>query len=90
MIVTLEEHSVNSGLGSIINNFLMRQGFSNIQVLNLGIPETYLDHGSYQDLINEICLTPEKIVKQINTHFNLYSGKEDLNEAKMQPHTQRR
>lgn len=70
-IVTIEEHSVVSGLGSILNNFLMRQGFSNVQVLNLGIPETFLDHGSHQDLLNEIGLTPEKIVKQIVNHFDL-------------------
>lgn len=70
-IVTLEEHSVVSGLGSIINNFLMRQGFSTVQVLNLGIPETFIEHGSNQELLNEIGLTPEKITRQIQTFFNL-------------------
>ena len=74
-IVTIEEHSVIAGMGSIINNFLMRQGFSNVQVLNLGIPETFLDHGSNQDLLNEIGLTPEKIVKQIIMHFSLNQEK---------------
>ena len=58
-------------MGAIINHFLMRQGFSNVQVLNLGIPETFLEQGSNQDLLNEIGLTPEKIVKQIITHFTL-------------------
>jgi 1-deoxy-D-xylulose-5-phosphate synthase len=70
-IVTIEEHCVIAGMGAIINNFLIRQGFSNIQVLNLGIPETFLDHGSHQDLLSEIGLTPEKIVKQVMTHFGL-------------------
>jgi 1-deoxy-D-xylulose-5-phosphate synthase len=70
-IVTLEEHSVMSGLGSVVNNFLMRQGHANVQVLNLGIPETFLDHGSHADLIKEIGLTPEKITQQIKVHFNL-------------------
>jgi 1-deoxy-D-xylulose-5-phosphate synthase len=75
-IVTIEEHSVISGMGSIINNFLMRQGFGNVQVLNLGVPETFLDHGSNQELLNEIGLTPEKIVKEICSRFNLKSQKE--------------
>ena len=70
-IVTIEEHSVVAGMGAIINHFLIRNGFTHIQVLNLGIPETYLEHGSYQELLNEIGLTPEKIVKQIITHFDL-------------------
>lgn len=79
-IVTIEEHSAICGMGAILNNFLMRQGFSNVQVLNLGIPETFLDHGSHQELLNEIGLTPEKIVKQILTHFDLRSSvkKEEL------------
>lgn len=69
-IVTLEEHSVVSGMGSIVNNFLMRQGFSHVQVLNLGIPETFIEHGSNQDLLSELGLTPEGIVKRIQSHFN--------------------
>lgn len=75
MIVTIEEHSTTAGMGSIINNFLITQGFSNVQVLNLGIPETFLEHGSHQDLLNEIGLTPEKIVKRIISHFSLYPNK---------------
>jgi 1-deoxy-D-xylulose-5-phosphate synthase len=70
-IVTLEEHSIASGMGSIINNFLMRQGFSHVQILNLGIPETFIEHGSNLDLLTEIGLTPELIVKKIQSHFSL-------------------
>lgn len=73
-IVTIEEHSIAGGLGAVLNNFLMARGFSPVQVLNLGVPETFLDHGSYQDLLNEIGLTPEKIVKQMISHFNLKSA----------------
>lgn len=78
-IVTIEEHSVQVGMGSIINNFLMRQGFSNVQVLNLGIPETFLEHGSHQNLLSEIGLTPEKIVKQILTTFSFKTQPPALN-----------
>lgn len=70
-VVTIEEHSVMSGLGSIVNNFLMRQGFSQVQVLNCGIPEIFVDHGSHKDLLNEIGLTSEKIIKQMIAHFGL-------------------
>jgi 1-deoxy-D-xylulose-5-phosphate synthase len=70
-IVTIEEHSVISGLGSIINHFLMCQGFNNVQVLNIGIPETFVEQGSHADLINELGLTPEKIAKRILRHFSM-------------------
>lgn len=70
-IVTIEEHSVMAGMGAIINHFLIRNGFSNIQVLNLGIPETFLEQGSHAELLNEIGLEPKKIVQQIISFFGL-------------------
>lgn len=70
-IVTIEEHSVVAGMGAIVNHFLMRNGFSNVSVLNLGIPETFVEHGSHLELLSELGLTPEKIVKQITHHFGM-------------------
>ena len=70
-LVTIEEHSVISGMGAIINNFLMAQGFNNVQVLNFGIPETFLEQGEYRDVMNEIGLTPENITQRIIRHFSL-------------------
>lgn len=73
-IVTIEEHSVVSGMGSIINNFLMSQGFNNIQVLNFGVPETFVEQGSHAELLNELGLTPEKIFQKITLQFSLSSN----------------
>jgi 1-deoxy-D-xylulose-5-phosphate synthase len=64
-VVTIEEHTLSGGLGSIINNYLMTNGFNGAQVVNFGIPETFLAQGSHKELINEIGLTPEKIAKRI-------------------------
>lgn len=64
-IATIEEHTLSGGLGSIINNYLMTNGFSNIQVVNFGIPETFLAQGGHKELIDEIGLSPEKIAKRI-------------------------
>jgi 1-deoxy-D-xylulose-5-phosphate synthase len=70
-IVTIEEHSLISGMGSIINNFLMSQGYSNIQVANFGIPETFVEQGSHSELIDELGLTPAKIYQRIALQFGL-------------------
>jgi 1-deoxy-D-xylulose-5-phosphate synthase len=72
-IVTLEEHSVVSGLGSILNHFLMSQGYHQINVLNCGVPETYVEQGSHAELSNELGLTPEKIAERILRHFSFKS-----------------
>lgn len=70
-VVTIEEHSVVSGMGSIFNNFLVSQGYTNIQVLNFGVPEAFLEQGNNSDLMNEIGLTPEKIALRIAAQFSL-------------------
>lgn len=74
-IVTIEEHSVVSGMGSIINNFLISHGYSNVQVLNYGVPEMFLDQGSHADLLNEIGLTPEKIANNIMLEFDFSNAR---------------
>jgi len=70
-VITIEEHSVSTGLGAIINNFLMTNGYTNIQVLNCGIPEAFVEHGSRDTLLEELQLSPEKILHRINHHFSL-------------------
>jgi 1-deoxy-D-xylulose-5-phosphate synthase len=70
-IVTIEEHSLISGFGAILNNFLMSQGYSNVQVINFGIPEAFIEQGSHAQLINELGLTPEKITQRICQQFSI-------------------
>lgn len=68
-IVTIEEHSALTGLGSILNHFLMTNGYNNVQVLNCGIPEAFIDQGSHAEVLHEIGLSPEKITQRILQHF---------------------
>jgi 1-deoxy-D-xylulose-5-phosphate synthase len=71
-IVTIEEHSAVSGLGSILNHFLMSHGFNHVKVLNCGIPETFVEQGTHAELLNELGLTPEKIAQKILNHFSYH------------------
>lgn len=68
-IITLEEHSLQSGFGAILNNFLMGQGISDLQVLNFGIPETFIEQGSHAELMHSIGLDPDNITKKILEKF---------------------
>jgi 1-deoxy-D-xylulose-5-phosphate synthase len=68
-LVTLEEHSLVSGWGSIINNFLMTHNYRHIQVLNLGIPEIYLEQGTHGEILHSIGLTPEQVTETIAKQF---------------------
>jgi len=71
-IVTLEEHSLQGGLGSVINHFLMVHGFTNVQVLNVGIPERFYDQGSYSQLLKEMDMDKERILQRILSHFTFH------------------
>ncbi len=68
-LVTLEEHSVQAGLGAILNHFLASNGYTGIQTLNLGIPEAFIEHGAYGDLMKELGLTPDHISNTVLTRF---------------------
>jgi 1-deoxy-D-xylulose-5-phosphate synthase len=65
ILVTIEEHSVGCGLGAILNSFIARNHFNEVQILNFGVPETYLEQGSNKELLAEIGLTPAAILSQI-------------------------
>lgn len=70
-VVTLEEHSVHSGMGSIINHYLLRHGYANVQVVNFGVPEAFIEQGSHAQLLQEIGMTVEKMCARIVQQFAL-------------------
>lgn len=76
-VVTIEEHALKGGFGQEINSFILSHGFSHVQVLNCGIPDMYVEHGSYQDLLNKVGLSAEKIVQKILNQF-IQNSDEDL------------
>ncbi|MBY0528736.1 MAG: 1-deoxy-D-xylulose-5-phosphate synthase [Rhabdochlamydiaceae bacterium] len=69
-IVTIEEHALSGGFGMIFNHFMVKNKFSQTQVLNFGIPDTFLEQGSHKELLQEIGLTPESIAQQILLEFS--------------------
>ena len=64
-IITVEEHSLQGGFGSILNDFIIKNAL-NIQVLNLGIEDKlhkYIGSTEYMKKINK--LDHESILKNI-------------------------
>lgn len=71
-VVTIEEHSLAVGFGSILNHFLLSNGYTT-QTLNVGVPEAFIEHGSHKELLQLLGITPEAIVHSIQQRF--FSGK---------------
>ena len=68
-VATIEEHSLNGGLGMIINNFLVQNGIREAEVLNFGIPDIWVQFGSNIELMRELGLDAERIAKRILQEF---------------------
>lgn len=71
-IVTIEEHSLAAGFGSILNHFLLNNGY-NVQTLNVGVPEAFIEHGSHKELLHLLDMTPEAITQRIQQRFFSHS-----------------
>lgn len=70
-LITIEEHAVSSGLGAIINHFLNARNCQFAQILNFGIPDVFIEQGSYREIIQAIGLTPDQITQSIVQSFEL-------------------
>ncbi len=65
-LVTIEEHSLQTGLGAAIDQFMIQQKFSHLSVKHFGVPEVFLAHGSHHEILKEIGLDPENLAEEIS------------------------
>ena len=64
LLVTLEENSLQGGAGSAVNEYLQRIGHP-VRLLNLGLPDRFLEHASQQQQLAEAGLDPAGIVAAV-------------------------
>ncbi len=63
-IVTVEEHALQGGFGSAVLEALAEAGVS-APVLNIGIPDSFVEHGSIAQLKDRIGLSPGRIFERV-------------------------
>ncbi len=64
LLVTLEENAIAGGAGSTVIEFLARQGIV-MPVLQLGLPDKLIEHGSHSEQLTAIGLDTTSIQKSI-------------------------
>jgi 1-deoxy-D-xylulose-5-phosphate synthase len=64
LLVTVEENTVNGGAGSGVNEFLSAAGITTT-ILNLGLPDRFIEHGNASELLRECGLDADGIRRQI-------------------------
>ena len=64
MIVTVEENAVIGGAGSLVNQLLQRNKILK-PVLNIGLPDAFIEQGTREQLLSICGLDVAGILKQI-------------------------
>ena len=75
--ITLEDNVVIGGAGSAVNEHIMQNGLD-INIINLGIPDKIISHGSQDELYSEIGLDKKSLEIKINELYNHISKNEKV------------
>jgi len=63
-IITVEDNAIAGGAGSAVNEFILSQGIA-IKVLNIGLPDVFIKHGTQDEIHQELGLDSEGIINKI-------------------------
>ncbi len=67
LLVTIEDNAVAGGAGSAVSECLARHGIT-VPILLHGLPDSFLEHGSREDLLVSCQLDAEGILQTINAY----------------------
>ena len=68
LLVTIEENAIAGGAGSAVNEYVVSQGL-NCQLLNLGVPDVFIDQDEPANMRQVVGLTAANIASQINSRL---------------------
>jgi 1-deoxy-D-xylulose-5-phosphate synthase len=63
LVITIEDGCIMGGMGSAILEFMSDNNYSS-KVVRLGIPDTYIHHGTQKELYEEAGFDTQSIVKK--------------------------
>ncbi|MGB5854239.1 MAG: transketolase C-terminal domain-containing protein, partial [Oceanisphaera sp.] len=67
LLVTIEENAIMGGAGSAVNECLMRNK-KLVPVLNLGLPDIFIEQGTQQQILAKLGLDADGIVRSIKEY----------------------
>ncbi|KKO50009.1 1-deoxy-D-xylulose-5-phosphate synthase [Arsukibacterium sp. MJ3] len=68
-VVTVEDNALMGGAGSAVNDVILQQRYA-MKVLNLGLPDHFIKHGTQQEIYAELGLDSAGISQQITVFSN--------------------
>jgi len=76
-IITIEENSIVGGFGSAIAEYFTDKNFKN-NILRIGLPDYFIDHGTQEELHKIIGIDPEGISLKIREFCNNLGTKKEV------------
>ncbi|RPI02451.1 MAG: 1-deoxy-D-xylulose-5-phosphate synthase [Calditrichaeota bacterium] len=67
LIVTVEEGTIKGGFGSEVAEFITMHNFQHVELIRLGIPDTFIEQGERMFLLSTLNLSAEGIVQKIRS-----------------------
>ncbi len=64
-IITVEENALSGGFGSAVLEFAESHGISKVSIRRLGIPDRFVEHGSRGQLLANLSLDKDGIVRMV-------------------------
>jgi len=65
-VVTIEDNAIAGGAGSAVNEFILSKGIA-IKVLNIGLPDVFIKHGTQAEVHQELGLDSAGFINKIST-----------------------
>jgi 1-deoxy-D-xylulose-5-phosphate synthase len=72
LVVTVEENAVAGGAGSAVNEFLLARS-APVKLLNLGLPDDFVDHGAHENQLAWVLLDSQGILNQIRDSIGVFT-----------------
>ncbi|WNF37835.1 1-deoxy-D-xylulose-5-phosphate synthase [Bacillaceae bacterium IKA-2] len=65
-ILTIEEAALQGGFGSAVLEFYNQQSLHKVIIERIGIPDQFIEHGNVSELMGEIGITTQDVIKRIH------------------------
>lgn len=65
-IITIEDNVINGGFGSRINKFMIDNNYKS-KIVNIGLPDEFVQHGNAEDIYEYVGLSPKGIANKIKS-----------------------
>ncbi|MCZ6697137.1 MAG: 1-deoxy-D-xylulose-5-phosphate synthase [Acidobacteria bacterium] len=65
ILITIEENTLRGGFGSGVHEFFVENGSAPASLYHIGIPDRFVTHGSISQVLDEVGLTPSRLVSRV-------------------------